>query len=204
MVTPSLFLACVLMGTMGGLLPDLDSDNSTPLTVGFTIFSMLVSFALVIWLSGRLPVLELIAAWAISFVTLRFGVFKLFTDLTVHRGVMHSVPYALLFGLIGLNFCFYLMQMPARNSWFIGVFITFGALIHLILDEIYSVDLLNVRVKRSFGTAIKFFHRDNLLWFALLYVAVVVGVMIAPNHDDFWLSMTNWEAWQMLRERLVR
>lgn len=204
MVTPTMFVSCVLMGTIGGLLPDLDSDNSTPLTVGFTILSMFIAFGAVIWLSERLMLLELIALWALTFATVRYGVFKLFTLLTVHRGVMHSVPYALLFGLVVVYWCCYGLGMTARNSWFLGVFTTFGALIHLILDECYSVNLLNMEFKRSFGTALKVFTLKDKYWFVALYVAVLIGWYAAPSGEEFWLSMNNQEAWQMLSERLIR
>ena len=37
MLSPSLLIGCVAAGTIGGLLPDLDSDNSRPLDIGFNL-----------------------------------------------------------------------------------------------------------------------------------------------------------------------
>lgn len=199
-----MFVTCVLMGTIGGLLPDLDSDNSTPLTVGFTVFAMFIAFGAVIWLGPRLMLFELIGLWALTFAVVRYGVFRLFTALTVHRGVMHSVPYALLFGVMAVLWCGYGLGMSAKNSWMIGSFVSFGALIHLTLDELYSVNLTNMVLKRSFGTALKLFTVKDQFWFVGVYAAVVFGVWLAPSPALFWQSVASPEAWHMLGERLIR
>lgn len=203
-ISPTWFVSCVIAGTIGGLLPDLDSDNSTPLTVGFTLLSMLLAFIAVVMLSDRLFLLELIALWTVCFCVMRFGIFKLFTDLTIHRGVMHSLPYVLLFGLIALYLSFYALGLGAKYSWFMGVFISFGALVHLTLDEMYSVDLTNMEFKRSFGTALKLFEVDQWHWYVPLYLTVIVGAYFAPSVDSFWSSVTNVQAWQALGQHLVR
>lgn len=44
LVDDSGFLMCVALGTIGGLLPDLDSDNSTPIKLGFNITSFIFAF----------------------------------------------------------------------------------------------------------------------------------------------------------------
>jgi hypothetical protein len=199
-----MFVTCVLMGTIGGLLPDLDSDNSTPLTVGFTVFAMFIAFGAVIWLGTRLMLFELIGLWALTFAFVRYGIFRLFTALTVHRGVMHSVPYALLFGVMAVMWCGYGLGMPAKNSWLIGSFVSFGALIHLTLDELYSVNLTNMALKRSFGTALTLFTLKDKFWYMGLYSVLIAALAVAPSSDTFRQSVMSPEAWQMLGERLVR
>jgi hypothetical protein len=58
-----------------------------------------------------------------------------------------------------------------------------GYLTHLVLDELYSVDLLNSRVKRSFGTALKPFSlADPRSSFGML-AAVVALAWVAPAFD---------------------
>ncbi|MGM8887925.1 metal-dependent hydrolase, partial [Psychrobacter sp. 1U2] len=47
LVGDSGFLMCVALGTIGGLLPDLDSDHSTPIKLGFNIISFVFAFGLV-------------------------------------------------------------------------------------------------------------------------------------------------------------
>lgn len=41
LIDDSAFLMCVALGTIGGLLPDLDSDNSTPIKLGFNLASFM-------------------------------------------------------------------------------------------------------------------------------------------------------------------
>lgn len=204
MLSAPMFVTAVLMGTIGGLLPDLDSDNSTPLSVGFTVFALFIAFGAVIWLSARFMLLELLAIWAISFVTIRYGVLKLFNELTVHRGCMHSIPYAVLFGLMALYWCFYGLDMSALQSWMVGLFVSFGALIHLTLDEVYSVNLTNMQMKRSFGTAMKLFDRRQWPLYVGLYTVVGLGFYAAPDHTLFVQTLTDVEAWQALSHRLIR
>jgi hypothetical protein len=204
MLSAPMFVTAVLMGTIGGLLPDLDSDNSTPLSIGFTVFALFIAFGAVIWLSARFMLLELLVIWALSFVTVRYGVFKLFTELTVHRGCMHSIPYAFLFGLMALYWCFYGLDMSALQSWMVGLFVSFGALIHLTLDEIYSVNLTNMEMKRSFGTAMKLFDRRKWPLYVGLYAVVGLGFYYAPSHTLFVQTLTDAEAWQGLSQRLIR
>ncbi|MEC7118901.1 MAG: metal-dependent hydrolase, partial [Pseudomonadota bacterium] len=196
-------IVCVVVGTIGGLLPDIDSNHSKPLTVGFRIFSMLIAFGMVIWFSSRLALLELLLVWAVTYYVMQQGVFKLFTQTTVHRGVIHSVPYTLLFGLITVYFCFYGVGLSAKESWLLGSFICFGALVHLLLDEAYSVDLMGVRIKRSFGTAFKFYQTRHWYWYALLYLTVWVGWYFAPSAHDFVMVFGQPDTWQMLRDRFI-
>ena len=45
LIDDSGFLMCVMLGTVGGLLPGL--DNSTPIKLGFNLISFVFAFALV-------------------------------------------------------------------------------------------------------------------------------------------------------------
>lgn len=204
MLSPELLVSCVAAGTVGGLLPDLDSDNSRPLNIGFNVLSALAAFLMVVWFADRLVLWELVAASILGFATIRYGLFTLFTWLTVHRGVMHSVPYVLMFGLMSLYAVFHGLGLTAVDSWFVAGFISFGALIHLILDETYSVDLLNMTVKRSFGTALKLYKHRDWYWYVLLYSALLVGWHYAPEGTGFYYSLTDADAWRVLANNLIR
>lgn len=204
MLSPELLVGCVSAGTIGGLLPDLDSNNSRPLDIGFNVLSALAAFLMVVWFADRLVLWELLAASILGFATIRYGLFALFTRLTVHRGVMHSIPYALMFGLISLYLMFYAVGLTAVDSWFVAIFISFGTLIHLILDEIYSVDLLNMTVKRSFGTALKLYKHTDWPWYVLLYLALLLGWYYAPDGTGFYYSLTDADAWWVLASHLIR
>ena len=43
--------------------------------------------------------LSLMVLWLAGYAFMRYVVFYIFTNLTVHRGVIHSVPYMMILGL---------------------------------------------------------------------------------------------------------
>lgn len=185
LITTGLYLSCVLAGTLGGLLPDIDSESSTPVRVGFRVVSMAVAFAMVIHYTDRYSVSMLLGLWALTYITIRHGILRLYSHLTVHRGVVHSVPYMALLALLAVYSSYYLFEQNTVSSWFIGAFVLGGALIHLILDEMYSVNLLGVRLKKSFGTALKFFEWDRKFTYIILYGLVISLWGLAPSMGDF-------------------
>ncbi|WP_227511799.1 hypothetical protein [Psychrobacter sp. ENNN9_III] len=63
LVDDSGFLMCAALGTIGGLLPDLDSDNSTPIKLGFNLISFVFAFGLVMHWRSELSLLALIVLW---------------------------------------------------------------------------------------------------------------------------------------------
>lgn len=197
------FLICVALGTVGGLLPDIDSDNSTPIKLGFDVASLMVAFSLVMHWRSELSLLSLVVLWLFGYAFMRYAVFKVFTKLTVHRGIIHSVPYMALLalGLVCLNY--YLMDADTLISWFYGLFLFIGAMVHLGLDEAYSVDLLNRRMKRSSGTAMKFYDDSQRYWYLALYALVAMSIFVAPPFAPFWAKLTDPITWWLLKDGLL-
>ncbi len=199
LIDDSAFLMCVALGTIGGLLPDLDSDNSTPIKLGFNLASFIFAFGLVMHWRDELSLLALIALWLAGYGFMRYVVFKLFTSLTVHRGIIHSVPYMALLGL-GLTYVSYhVMQYSLITSWFYGLFLFGGALVHLSLDEMYSVNLSGMKMKRSSGTAMKFYQHKDKWWYLLLYALIAALVYFAPPFAEFWQQLSDPEPWAQLK-----
>jgi hypothetical protein len=111
------------------------------------------------------------------YVAIRFGLARILAKYTVHRGMFHSIPAAIVFaglaflvtGCSNLNLRYYKAG---------GVLL--GYLSHLLLDEIYSVQFARGRfqLKRSFGTALKWWGKSawaNLSTYAkLLLVAAAI------------------------------
>lgn len=192
MATASLL---TIIGTLGGLLPDIDLEHSKPAKQGFVIAALIASTLATILYANRYRetelVLDSLILWAGSFVFLRFVVFELFSRLTVHRGMVHSVPYMAVFALILTNIAFYGLKLTAFVSWLFGLFLFFGSLIHLLLDEIYSVNVFGLKVKKSFGTAIKFFERQKIWQYALLYLMIAVLFYVAPQIGDTLMGIKN-------------
>ena len=199
MIDHSEFLMCVALGTIGGLLPDLDSDNSTPIKLGFNITSFMFAFGLVMHWRSELSLLALIALWLAGYGFMRYVVFSIFTNMTVHRGVIHSVPYMAIMGL-GMTYISYdILNLPLTVSWFYGLFLFGGAMVHLALDELYSVNLSNMKMKRSSGTAMKFYQHKDKWWYLLLYVILALLVYFAPPFAEFWQQLRDPEPWAKLK-----
>jgi hypothetical protein len=169
------------LGVAGGLLPDIDSDNSAPVRGFFTLLGVALAFLVSFTLVGRFPVLELALIWCGIFVLIRYGLFELFARLTVHRGVWHSWLGALFAGLAATNIAFHLAGLAAWDAWLAGAFVTGGYLTHLTLDEMASVDLLGNRVRRSFGTALKPFSLAHPWSSAAMLAAVTALTLPAPT-----------------------
>lgn len=122
LVDDSGFLMCVALGTIGGLLPDLDSDNSTPIKLGFNITSFIFAFGLVMHWRSELSLLSLIVLWLAGYCFMRYTVFAVFTNMTVHRGVIHSVPYMAILGLGLTCLSYYVLQLPRLPAGFMVYF----------------------------------------------------------------------------------
>ncbi|WP_299188035.1 metal-dependent hydrolase [uncultured Psychrobacter sp.] len=199
LVDDSGFLMCAALGTIGGLLPDLDSDHSTPIKLGFNLISFVFAFGLVMHWRSELSLLALMVLWLAGYGFMRYVVFHIFTTMTVHRGVIHSVPYMAILGLALTYLSHDILHLPLTVSWLYGLFLFGGAMVHLALDELYSVNLSNMKMKRSSGTAMKFYQHKDKWWYLLLYVILALLVYIAPPFDAFWQQVSDPAAWAKLK-----
>ncbi len=149
--------------SLAGMLPDLDSDSGVPVRETLCFVSAVIPMLMVRRFAemGMSPETMVLAA-AVIYVGIRFGVGEIFKRYTVHRGMWHSIPAALIAGMVAFLVCL-------SNDFGIRMFkawaVVMGFLSHLILDELYSIDLggKRIRIKKSFGTALKFW-RHNSLW----------------------------------------
>ncbi|MFP8967064.1 metal-dependent hydrolase [Pokkaliibacter sp. CJK22405] len=168
-----------LAGIMGGLLPDIDSDSSRSVHWIFSLIATLVALAFLADGMGHLPILMnwllAIAIW----VMIRFPLLEIFKSFTVHRGLLHSLLANGFFTLVVVVLADRYFGYSAAMSWACGAFVLIGAMIHLLLDELYSVDLEGARIKRSFGTAIKITDWDQ---------PMLSGLMLGFTVALFWFS----------------
>lgn len=173
------------LGTLGGILPDIDSDHSTALEIVFAIVSVTSILSVLSQLSFVPSILEIWLIIVIGYVFINRGIRPVFEALTVHRGVFHSLLAVVFFGALGVAVSYYGTYFNAFQSWLAGSFIAFGYLIHLTLDEIYSVDFMNATVKRSFGTALKPIETKRLWTSASMLVVTVALVFVSPDTTQF-------------------
>jgi membrane-bound metal-dependent hydrolase YbcI (DUF457 family) len=201
---------CILAGglcSVAGMLPDLDSDSGRPV-------QEMSSFA-----AAVIPMLMLdrftdfgwshegmVLAGAAIYVAVRFGVAEVFKRYTVHRGMWHSIPACIVCGL--LAFLIVAGQDLAIRAFKAGA-VSLGFFSHLLIDELWSLKLRSGRlnVKRSFGTALKFFGKDswaNASVYAKLTVLTLlaVGDPMLMNHFGYEVHFGPHTAQQVLDKAL--
>jgi membrane-bound metal-dependent hydrolase YbcI (DUF457 family) len=141
---------------VGGMLPDLDSDSGVPVRELFGLAAAVVPLMLVRRLMhAGMSTEGILATMLFSYMFIRYFAASIFKQLSVHRGMYHSIPAMLIAGL-----CVYLAyHSPDRSiRILLAVGVMIGFLSHLVLDEIYSVDWRGVKpkLKASAGSAFKF------------------------------------------------
>lgn len=171
----------IAFGAIGGMLPDIDSGHSTPIKLFFTTLAILTLLTVVDVFKNRYPAHWLLLIAAASYLIVRYGALTLFDRFTSHRGVFHSLLTAVFFCLLMVCIACYLLRWDNLHSWLSGLFIGFGFIVHLLLDEVYSVDLSNRRMKKSFGTALKLYSYKNLTASALMTACTLALVWITPQ-----------------------
>jgi hypothetical protein len=175
--------ALLALGTLGGLLPDIDSDHSTPIKIGFTLLAFSLAFVVMFAFLGRFSELQLVGIWLGVFVGIRYLVLEIFASFTVHRGAFHSVLAAAFFGLCAVSLSWHIFETSRLSAWLQGLFVSLGYIVHLSLDELFSVDLLNRRLKRSFGTALKIVSLEYWGASLLLLLATAAAYSAAPPYS---------------------
>lgn len=150
-------LAAVLTG-VGGMLPDIDLDDGRP---GREIFAFVAAIAPMFLVHHVIRFLKLpydaetiLLCLIVLYIIIRFGVSELVNRLSVHRGMWHSVPAM----FIAADITYLGYPGPnLKSKILMGTGVAIGFLSHLILDEIYSVELngMAVRLKKSAGSALK-------------------------------------------------
>lgn len=192
-----------LLGVVGGLLPDIDADTSVPLRIAFHVLAVIGGFLTVFTFGQRLSLVELVILWLACFLTIRYGVFSLFTRITVHRGLIHSLPAGMGFALLAILIAYHGVGTSALQAWFCGLFVFLGFIVHLLLDEFYSVNLLGMQLKRSFGTAFNLGTLSNPYGTLAMYVMLIGLFYISPSPDSFLAFMTDADIHNRLMDRLL-
>jgi LexA-binding, inner membrane-associated putative hydrolase len=175
---------CLAAGvtTLGGLLPDLDSDSGVPVRETFGLAAAVVPLMLHRRLEracGLSPEQTLVLLGFI-YLGIRYGMAQVFRHITVHRGMFHSIPGMLVAGL-ALYLIYHSDQFWQRVYLAVGVML--GFLSHLVLDELYSVDFMGLRVRlnKYAGSAMKFVSPS---WPAtLIAYGILTGLSVAAWYD---------------------
>ncbi|MFO0799991.1 MAG: metal-dependent hydrolase [Gemmataceae bacterium] len=179
--TETAVLAAALTA-VGGMLPDLDSDSGVPVRELFALAAVMAPLVMIPRLIQMGLTREgVLASMLFGYILIRYWLRAVFKRLTVHRGMFHSLPAMLVAGLV-VYLGYHSDHRPTRLLFGFGVMA--GFLSHLVLDELYAVDLRGLRVKlnKFAGSAVKLFS-PSMPGTAACYA--VLGALLYLAYLDF-------------------
>jgi len=194
--------------SVSGMLPDLDADHGKPVHEIMAFAAAVVPMLMIDrFVHLGLSPESMVLAGGLIYLGIRFGVGEIFRRFTRHRGMWHSLPAAAIVGLLAFLICS--CEDPALRFFKTGA-VVLGFVSHLLLDELYSFEWKRGRVhlKKSFGTAIKFYSSSRLANLStygklilLLFVAVGDPIYMerAGYHKDRVHQMAV-DAWNSVKE----
>ena len=177
-------LTCLVAGglcTAAGALPDLDSGPGIPLRESVAFTAAVVPLLMIHRFHQLgLPFEAMILAGVATYFAIRFGLSYLLHHFAHHRGMFHSLPAAAIAGQVA--FLVFAAEEPLRR-YVVASAVVLGFLTHLILDEIWSVKMgwFGPKVKKSFGTAMKFHGPDTWPNVVTYAIVLVLGLLAAGD-----------------------
>lgn len=184
---PLLLVAVFALATLGSVLPDMDSDSGVPFHVAFGSLTVVVTVLAFLSAYKTAPVnwrlVLIVTGGAAVFVWGIVG--YVFKRITRHRGMAHSLPAALLAGLITF-FLASRLYFSDQYSFMLGTAIVLGYVLHLALDELYAAVNFHGTLfipNKAFGSALKV-KSDSLVVNAAVYTAIFF--LLAGNVQRLW------------------
>lgn len=176
-ITNVYFMVIVFFVTIiGSILPDMDSNTGLPIKIIFGLYAY-ASAALTIFYLNELDlsIYYKIFLPIASFAFVSTSLKSIFRKFTSHRGIFHSIPAFLIVFFLALTIAD-TTHLKTAEKFIISASISLGYFSHLLLDEIYSINLIkrnkrrhkgkrlslkkyiknNFGLKNSFGTALDF------------------------------------------------
>ena len=150
--------------SVSGMLPDIDSGSSKPLRESLAFAAAVVPMMLF----DRLQQFNWSPEWTVLcgagvYLLVRFGLGRFLKYYTVHRGMFHSLPAAVIMGELAF-------LLASGDDLYLRIYkaggVVLGYISHLVMDEIYAVEWKRSgpRLKKSFGTALKMYSPKS--WWA--------------------------------------
>lgn len=172
------------MTTVGGLLPDIDSDSGVPIRELFGLAAVVVPYLLFQrFVSLGLSLEQILVILGGLYLLIRYGISRVFKKFTVHRGIYHSIPALLISGLI--VFLVY-QSSDVRLRIYLAVGTMLGFLSHLVLDELCSVDFEGgqVALNQFAGSALKLFSPSWTITIAAYALLAGLGYLAARDFSN--------------------
>lgn len=202
-IAPESLIAVTLAGVVGSVLPDIDLKDSRPSRGLFAGLAVFFSFCVLFVTAPKYSIAEMWIAWLGTLVGVRYIGQKVFSKFSYHRGIWHSLIAGLFFWFLTAVIFKHLLGFHEGVAWLGGGFLFLGYVTHLILDELYSVDVHETRIKASFGTALKIYDSKRLGESALVAGLAVAAFMVTPPAKVFVDGVTSQQLWAGLHSRLL-
>jgi hypothetical protein len=202
-IAPENLVAVTMAGSLGSVLPDIDLKDSRPSRALFAGLAVFFSFALLFHYAPRLSIAEMWLLWLGTLLFVRYGLHTMFHRFACHRGIWHSLIAGLACAFASVIMFYYVFERPDGVAWLAGGFLLIGFMTHLILDEMYSVDVLGNHIKKSFGTAFKAVDMRNPAGSVAMTVAAVALLFLTPSMTTFYDGLTSRPMWASLHQRLL-
>jgi hypothetical protein len=196
-------LTLTLAGTIGGILPDIDLEKAIPARMLFSVLGIITAFIALFTLQEQHSIAELWIVWLGAYFVTRYGLYKAFEKRTHHRGIFHSILAGLFFMTLTADIFERVLGQPAAQAWLTGLFLFIGFIIHLALDEIYSVDVEGKVLKKSFGTALKLVDTHSWKASVAMAVALVAVAVVSPPKQEFVEMVKPPVFFAFLKDRLL-
>lgn len=202
-IAPQNLVAVTLAGSLGSVLPDIDLKDSRPSRIMFAGLAIFFSFAVLFHFASRLSIAEMWLLWLGTLIFVRYGLHTVFHRYAVHRGIWHSIAAGLVCAFATSIVFYYALGRPDGVAWLAGGFLFVGYLTHLILDEIYSVDVMGTYIKKSFGTALKLVDSRYKAASVAMVTAGVLLLFLVPPVATFAEGISSRSMWNGLQARLL-
>ena len=202
-VAPENLVAVTMAGVLGSVLPDIDLRDSRPSRLMFAGLAVFFSFAVLFNVAAKYSIAEMLIVWLGTLVLVRYGLHAIFHRLSVHRGIWHSLLAGVFSSVATAVVYYHVLGRHEGVAWLAAGFMMAGFLTHLILDEMYSVDVMDTRIKASFGTALKLIDTRNWAATTAMAAATVLALYVAPSTQTFVDGMSSKNMWTGLQQRIL-
>jgi LexA-binding, inner membrane-associated putative hydrolase len=202
-IAPDNLIAVTAAGVLGSVLPDIDLKDSRPAQAMFGGLALFLSFVALFTVGYKFSIAEMWGIWLGTLIAVRYGFAYLFHRFSYHRGIWHSLLAGVFFWFLTAATFKHVLGRPEGVAWLAGGFMFVGYLTHLALDEIYSVDVLDTRIKSSFGSAFKLVDGKHWGDTALIAGLTAAVFMVTPSANVFVDGITSKTMWTSLHARLL-
>lgn len=203
MVNAPQAVSLIVLGSIGGVLPDIDADQSKALRMVFQLLSAVVAFFIMFKLLNKTGVLFGLIMWGFIFAGIRFSLCHYFCELTKHRGIFHSLPMGAVFGFAITAIAYHWLHLTISVAWFAGIFLFLGYAIHLIIDEGGGFRDPKRAFKNFFVSIGKLLGFGNWYTFFAVYIIAVVLFFFTPSIKEFYNQVFLHAVWMKISNSIM-